>query len=31
VFTPAFYVIARWIALRASRRRPQGGVTAPAE
>jgi hydrophobe/amphiphile efflux-1 (HAE1) family protein len=31
VFTPAFYVIARWIAERASRRRPEGGVTAPAE
>jgi hydrophobe/amphiphile efflux-1 (HAE1) family protein len=31
VFTPAFYVIARWIAQRASRRRPEPGVTAPAE
>ncbi len=30
VFTPAFYVIARWIAQRASRR-PISGVTAPAE
>ena len=31
VFTPAFYVIARWIAQRASRRRPEPAVTAPAE
>jgi hydrophobe/amphiphile efflux-1 (HAE1) family protein len=31
IFTPAFYVIARWIAYRASRRRPQPSVTAPAE
>ena len=31
VFTPAFYVIARWIAQRASRARPEPTVTAPAE
>jgi hydrophobe/amphiphile efflux-1 (HAE1) family protein len=31
IFTPAFYVIARWIAQRATRRRPEPGVTAPAE
>ena len=31
VFTPAFYVIARWIAQRASRARPEPSVTAPAE
>jgi multidrug efflux pump subunit AcrB len=31
IFTPAFYVIARWIAQRASRRRPEPGLTAPAE
>jgi hydrophobe/amphiphile efflux-1 (HAE1) family protein len=31
VFTPAFYVIARWLAHQTSRRRPQPGVTAPAE
>ncbi len=31
VFTPAFYVIARWIAQQASRRRPAGSMTAPAE
>jgi multidrug efflux pump subunit AcrB len=31
VFTPAFYVIARWIAYRTSRQRPQPSVTAPAE
>jgi len=31
VFTPAFYVIARWIAQRASRKRAEPGVTAPAE
>ena len=31
IFTPAFYVIARWIAQRASRRRPGASVAAPAE
>ncbi len=31
VFTPAFYVIARWIAQRTSRRGPAPSVTAPAE
>jgi hydrophobe/amphiphile efflux-1 (HAE1) family protein len=31
IFTPAFYVIARWIAQRASRARPQAGQPAPAE
>jgi hydrophobe/amphiphile efflux-1 (HAE1) family protein len=31
IFTPAFYVIARWIAARTTRRRPEPGVTAPAE
>ncbi len=31
VFTPAFYVIARWIAQRASRARPEPSLTAPAE
>ncbi len=30
IFTPAFYVIRRWIALRASLRRPASGA-APAE
>jgi multidrug efflux pump subunit AcrB len=30
IFTPAFYVIARWLAYRFSRR-PQQNVTAPAE
>jgi hypothetical protein len=30
IFTPAFYVIARWLAYRASRR-PAQSVTAPAE
>jgi uncharacterized protein (DUF2062 family) len=29
IFTPVFYVIARWIALRFSRRKPQ--VHLPAE
>jgi hydrophobe/amphiphile efflux-1 (HAE1) family protein len=31
IFTPAFYVIARWIAARTTRRRPEPSVTAPAE
>jgi hydrophobe/amphiphile efflux-1 (HAE1) family protein len=31
VFTPAFYVIARWIAQRASRQRGAASVPAPAE
>jgi hydrophobe/amphiphile efflux-1 (HAE1) family protein len=31
IFTPAFYVIARWIALRTTRHRPEPGLTAPAE
>jgi hypothetical protein len=31
IFTPAFYVIARWLAYRTSRRRPGQSVTAPAE
>jgi multidrug efflux pump subunit AcrB len=31
IFTPAFYVIARWIAQRASRHRPEPSLTAPAE
>jgi multidrug efflux pump subunit AcrB len=31
IFTPAFYVIARWIAQRTTRQRPEPGVTAPAE
>jgi multidrug efflux pump subunit AcrB len=31
VFTPAFYVIARWLAARGSRQRPGPTVTAPAE
>ncbi len=31
VFTPAFYVIARWIAQRTSRPGPAPSVTAPAE
>jgi hydrophobe/amphiphile efflux-1 (HAE1) family protein len=31
IFTPAFYVIARWIAHRASRKAPQAGAPAPAE
>jgi hydrophobe/amphiphile efflux-1 (HAE1) family protein len=31
IFTPAFYVIARWLAARASRQRPGPTVTAPAE
>jgi multidrug efflux pump subunit AcrB len=31
IFTPAFYVIARWLAYQTSRRRPEQSVTAPAE
>jgi hydrophobe/amphiphile efflux-1 (HAE1) family protein len=31
IFTPAFYVIARWIAQQTTRRRPEPGLTAPAE
>ena len=31
IFTPAFYVIARWIAHRSSRARPQASQPAPAE
>jgi hypothetical protein len=31
IFTPAFYVICRWIALKASRRRPQQTQEQPAE
>jgi hydrophobe/amphiphile efflux-1 (HAE1) family protein len=31
VFTPAFYVIARWIAEKTTRHRPQAVQTAPAE
>jgi multidrug efflux pump subunit AcrB len=31
IFTPAFYVIARWIAARASRASPQPSAPAPAE
>jgi multidrug efflux pump subunit AcrB len=31
IFTPAFYVIARWLAQRFSRRRPAQSVAAPAE
>jgi hydrophobe/amphiphile efflux-1 (HAE1) family protein len=31
IFTPAFYVIARWIAQRASRASPQPSARAPAE
>jgi multidrug efflux pump subunit AcrB len=31
IFTPAFYVIARWIALRSSRARPEASAPAPAE
>jgi hydrophobe/amphiphile efflux-1 (HAE1) family protein len=31
IFTPAFYVIARWIATRTTRRRAVPAVTAPAE
>jgi hydrophobe/amphiphile efflux-1 (HAE1) family protein len=31
IFTPAFYVIARWIAAGTTRRRPEPSVTAPAE
>jgi hydrophobe/amphiphile efflux-1 (HAE1) family protein len=31
IFTPAFYVVARWIAERTTRRTPEPRVTAPAE
>jgi multidrug efflux pump subunit AcrB len=31
IFTPAFYVISRWLALRASRRRPVAPASEPAE
>jgi multidrug efflux pump subunit AcrB len=31
IFTPAFYVICRWIALKTSRRRPQPTQEQPAE
>ena len=31
IFTPAFYVIARWIAQRGSRRSAQPTASAPAE
>jgi multidrug efflux pump subunit AcrB len=31
IFTPAFYVIARWIAQRTTRQSPQPSVRAPAE
>jgi hydrophobe/amphiphile efflux-1 (HAE1) family protein len=31
IFTPAFYVIARWIAQRTTRHRPEPSLTAPAE
>jgi HAE1 family hydrophobic/amphiphilic exporter-1 len=31
IFTPAFYVVCRWIALRTSRRRPAAPAPEPAE
>jgi hydrophobe/amphiphile efflux-1 (HAE1) family protein len=31
IFTPAFYVISRWIAQHGRRRRPEPSLTAPAE
>ncbi|MGH6768990.1 MAG: efflux RND transporter permease subunit, partial [Xanthobacteraceae bacterium] len=31
IFTPAFYVVCRWIALRTSRRRPAASAPEPAE
>jgi multidrug efflux pump subunit AcrB len=31
IFTPAFYVVARWLAEKTTRRTPEPRVTAPAE